>query len=49
MVYGNMPVFGLTNATGHVLAVGRRETARRCLGGENEPAVVSLPTPVVAE
>lgn len=41
-VYGNMPVFGLAAATEHVPAVGRRETARRRLGGENEPA---LPTP----
>jgi len=40
-VYGNMPVFGLASATSHVSAVGRRETARRRLGGENEPAVVS--------
>lgn len=42
-VYGNMPVFGLAGATKHIPAVGRRETARRRLGGENEPAV---PTPV---
>ena len=40
-VYGNMPVFGLASATKHVPAVGRRETARRRLGGENEPAVAS--------
>ena len=45
-VYGNMPVFGLAAATRHVPAVGRRETARRRLGGENEPAVESPPTPV---
>lgn len=42
-VYGNMPVFGLAAATKHVPAVGKRETARRRLGGESEPAV---PTPV---
>ena len=42
VVYGNMPVFGLAAATKHVPAVGRLETARRRLGGENEPAV---PTP----
>ena len=42
-VYGNMPVFGLAAATKHIPAVGRRETARRRLGGENEPAV---PTPL---
>ncbi|MEO8607432.1 MAG: DUF4188 domain-containing protein [Chloroflexota bacterium] len=41
-VYGNMPIFGLAKATQHVPAVGRRLTARRRLGGENEPAV---PTP----
>ena len=49
VVYGNMPVFGLAAATRHVSAVGRRETARRRLGGENEPAVVSPPIPVVGE
>ena len=42
-VYGNMPVFGLAAATRHVPAVGKRETARRRLGGESEPAV---PTPM---
>lgn len=41
-VYGNMPVFGLAAATKHVPATGKRETARRRLGGESEPAV---PTP----
>ena len=46
-VYGNMPVFGLASATKHVPAVGRRETARRRLGGENEPAVPT-PSPVEA-
>ncbi|MBC1242030.1 DUF4188 domain-containing protein, partial [Nostoc sp. 2RC] len=40
-VYGNMPVFGLAAATKHVPAKGRRETARRRLGGDNEPAVPS--------
>ncbi|CCF84316.1 DUF4188 domain-containing protein [Nitrolancea hollandica] len=44
-IYYNMPVTGLTAATEHVPAVGRRETARRRLGGESEPAV---PTPTVA-
>jgi hypothetical protein len=38
-VYVNMPRFGLANAFAHVPAVGRRATARRRLGGENEPAV----------
>ncbi|MEZ4670983.1 MAG: DUF4188 domain-containing protein [Anaerolineae bacterium] len=44
-VYGNMPVFGLAAASQHVPAVGRRETARRRLGGENEPAL-ETPTTV---
>lgn len=30
-MYGNMPKFGLAAATGHVQAVGRRETARKRL------------------
>lgn len=38
-VYINMPVFGLARATAHVPAVGARGTARRRLGGQNEPAV----------
>jgi hypothetical protein len=38
-VYGNMPLFGLAAATGHVPARGGLLTARRRLGGENEPAV----------
>lgn len=41
-VYGNMPRFGLAAVADHVPATGKRETARRRLGGENEPAV---PTP----
>lgn len=45
VVYGNMPRFGLAAATEHVPAVGRRETARRRLGGDNEPAVASPSTP----
>jgi hypothetical protein len=40
-MYANMPLFGLAAATQHVPAVGRRETARRRLGGQNEPAVPS--------
>jgi hypothetical protein len=42
-LYGNMPVFGLAAASEHVPAVGRRETARRRLGGQNEPAVPAPP------
>jgi hypothetical protein len=45
-LYGNMPVFGLAAATKHVPAVGKRETARRRLGGSSEPAVVTPPQPV---
>ena len=41
-VYNNMPVYGLAKATTHAPATGRRETARRRMGGESEPAV---PTP----
>ena len=41
-VYSNMPVYGLAKATTHAPATGRRETARRRMGGESEPAV---PTP----
>lgn len=40
-VYNNMPVFGLARATQHVPAIGQRETARRRIGGENEPAVTT--------
>lgn len=48
-VYGNMPVFGLAAATKHVPAVGKRETARRRLGGESEPAVATPAQPVSRE
>jgi hypothetical protein len=44
-LYGNMPVFGLAAATRHIPARGQLETARRRLGGQNEPAV---PTPADA-
>ncbi len=40
-IYGNMPKFGLAAATEHLPAIGRKETARRRLGGDNEPAVIS--------
>ncbi|WP_392480907.1 monooxygenase family protein [Nostoc sp. C110] len=43
-IYGNMPVFGLAAATKHVPAMGRRKTARRRLGGDNEPV---MPLPVL--
>jgi|GEM_PF-6486859 len=39
-IYGNMPLFGLAAATQHQpISMGRYQTARRRLGGENEPAV----------
>ncbi len=40
-IYVNMPVFGLAAATNHVPIVSRKETARRRLGGENQPALNS--------
>ncbi len=40
-VYGNMPAWGLASAFDHVKATGRRETARRRLGGDNDPAVAT--------
>src|SRR4051794_33672562 len=40
-IYGNMPRFGLAAAAEHVPATGGRETARRRLGGQDEPAVPS--------
>ena len=45
-LYNNMPIFGLAAATEHIPAIGRRETARRRLGGEGEPVVPSPPNPV---
>lgn len=44
-IYDNMPAFGLGGVMEHVPALGRRETARRRLGGESVPAVPSPPTP----
>ncbi|HZG87421.1 DUF4188 domain-containing protein [Paenibacillus sp.] len=38
-VYVNMPKFGLGRVAGLAPATGPRETARRRLGGQNEPAV----------
>jgi hypothetical protein len=40
-LYGNMPRAGLAALAEHVPATGRRETARRRLGGDNDPAVPS--------
>jgi len=44
-----MPVFGMAIATYLVLAVERKETVRRHLGGKNEPAVPSPTTPLVSQ
>lgn len=44
-LYNNMPVFGLAKAGRHVPATGRKETASRRLGRDNEPAVPSPPNP----
>lgn len=40
-VYVNMPRFGLAQAASHIPAVGTHATARRRLGGENDPAVAA--------
>lgn len=45
-VYANMPVFGLASAGASIPATGRRETARRRLGGHNEPSVPTPPAPI---
>jgi Monooxygenase af470-like len=45
-IYDNMPAFGLGTVMNHSPAIGRRETARRRLGGESEPAVPSPPQSV---
>ncbi len=44
-VYGNMPQFGLAAAGDHVPAVGARETAKRRLGLQGEPAVPGYDNP----
>jgi hypothetical protein len=44
-VYGNMPLFGLAAAGTHAPAVGVKETARRRLGMQGEPAVPSCENP----
>jgi Domain of unknown function (DUF4188) len=38
-VYSNMPAYGLAAVSDHVPATGRRATARRRLGGDNEVVV----------
>lgn len=44
-VYGNMPRMGLAVAGSHLPARGAKETARRRLGLQGEPAVPSYDTP----
>jgi fumigallin biosynthesis monooxygenase-like protein len=44
-IYGNMPRFGLAAAGEHLPALGTRETAKRRLGLEGEPAVASYENP----
>lgn len=47
-IYGNMPRKGLPAAMEHLPATGRRETARRRLGGVNESAVPSPEQPLAS-
>jgi len=44
-VYGNMPRMGLARAGQHESISKKRDTAKRRLGREGEPAVESSPTP----
>ena len=44
-IYGNMPRRGLARAGEHLPATGRRETAKRRLGLDGEPAVPSYDHP----
>jgi hypothetical protein len=44
-VYGNMPRIGLARAGSHVPAVGDKETARRRMGMQGDPAVPSYANP----
>ena len=48
-LYGNMPAFGLGAVAEHLPATGKSETARRRLGGENEPAVPTPPSARVSD
>lgn len=41
-VYVNMPRFGLAIPTEHIQALGKRETARGRLGGDNTPAIQAV-------
>jgi len=44
-IYGNMPRMGLALAGEHMPAIGARETAKRRMGLQGEPAVTSYDTP----
>jgi hypothetical protein len=44
-IYGNMPKMGLALAGEHMPVVGARETAKRRMGQQGEPAVASYDTP----
>ncbi|HBU84292.1 MAG TPA: DUF4188 domain-containing protein [Paenibacillus sp.] len=44
-IYANMPRFGLAKVSNHISATGRKETSRRRMGGENDPAVQSPENP----
>jgi len=44
-IYGNMPKMGLALAGEHMPAIGARETAKRRMGLQGEPAVTSYDTP----
>ncbi|WP_339850435.1 DUF4188 domain-containing protein [Paenibacillus sp. FSL W7-1088] len=44
-IYANMPKFGLAKVSNHVPATGRKETSRRRMGGESDPAVKTPKNP----
>ena len=44
-IYGNMPRFGLAMAGSHLPATGAKETARRRLGMQGQPAVPTYDNP----
>ena len=48
-IYGNMPVFGLAEATKHVTIAERRQSARGRIGGEDAPALAPPVTPPVPD
>lgn len=42
-IYANMPVFGLAAATKHVPIVGKNQTARRRIEGDEQPVASQIP------